>query len=472
MKLLALLILFALAQLSAAEEKSAAALIEDLQAVNSPITFYTEDFSFTEFPPLYPQLRLDEEQVWGENGLETIVELCKRGPEVLPLLLKHLDDHRETKTVFTPDHVKTPGISAFLDYRPNNPSELEILERNGLPRENPGPDYDQPIEGYILTVGDMCFALVGMITNRSYYPVVEEFGAQLNSTLHSPQLTEAIRERWSTNADRLNLYQQLKTDLEQGEPRFAISAATRLLYYFPDHSHQLVLSYFRKLIKDPQFEDSDLDQFLQNVSWSRHPEIQRTMRRFLRSSSNPDHIFSAAWTYRGSSDPRARLELLHLADRTKTRRDPRHWFTTHNLLELTFETFPAQKDATLTRFLRNAGSYACWAACKICEEDESPPLASLATLLSNRSKITGARYLVEGPGSVEWPEGKDYLPYRVCDQAYETIIRVLGDKRAHAQGTHEEMDQRIELLLERLNRPKERWQFTADELEALAKDSE
>lgn len=472
MKLLSLLALLTLTQLGVAGKKSAAALIEELQEVNSPITFYTSEFSYTEFPPLYPQLRFDEEPAWGESGLRTIVELVEQGPDILPLLLNHLDDYRLTKTIFTGDTIKTPGISAFLDYRPNDPTDLEAIERAGLPRKNPGPDFDQTVDRYVLTVGDMCFALIGMITNRSYYPMIEEFGAQLNSPLHSPQLIDAVRHRWNGKPDRLSLYQHLKADLEHGEPRFAIPAATRLLYFFPDHSHQLVLSYFRRLLKDPQYEDSHLDQFLQDTSWSRHPEIQGAMRRFLRSSSNPDHIFSAAWTYKGSTDPRARRELLLLANRTKSRRDPRYWLTTQTLLSLTLETFPQQKEETLASFLQNAGSYACWAACKVCEEVDDPPITTLATLLTNRSPITGARYLIEGPGSVEWPEDNDHLPYRISDQAYETITRLLGDEKSHARGTHDEMDQKIEQLITRLKQPSVRWPFSATELKAIAEDRE
>jgi hypothetical protein len=118
---------------------------------------------------------------------------------------------------------------------------------------------------------------------------------------------------------------------------------------------------------------------------------------------------------------------------------------------------------TVEGFLANAGPYAQTTACLVCEKVENAPLAVLAPLLLNRENSTGELYRVHS-------EGNDYLPFRICDRAYETISRLLGDEQTVATGTPEEMDAKIETLVKRLQGDPARWTFTATELKTRQRD--
>ncbi|NIP98165.1 MAG: hypothetical protein GWO24_33995, partial [Akkermansiaceae bacterium] len=283
-------------------------LIDQLVEVDSLRTFYAGTFQFKEFPPLEAD-PLDAsppspDASAAESAFQALTRLVERGPEALPYLLGHLTDERGTKTIVTDDFAVSMGLSTFIDYRRGNPRELAMLEDAGLPAENPGPDFDGVLEDYTLSVGDMCFTLIGMITNRSYYVLVDEFDAQLSSPTQSEPIATGVMVKWGPAPEPLDLYEQLKSDLESGDPRFSPSAATRLLYYFPGISDQLVIARLGKLLAAHQPGNDSLANYLEAISWSSHPRLMSTLRRFLQTATDPSQIAAAARVYRTTPDPR------------------------------------------------------------------------------------------------------------------------------------------------------------------------
>ncbi len=446
------------------------ALVEQLLEVDSSETFYAGSFRFTEFPPLdkaplapYP---LSGKAKPGDASFRALIRLVELGPRALPILLQHLDDDRQTKTIVPDELAKSLGPSAFVPFRPGSRREESAIRNAGLPEDNPGPDFDATVEDYTLTVGDMCFVLIGMITNRSYYVVVDEFDAQLNSPTRSEQMVTAVRGKWGPQPEAVELYEQLKMDLEIGGRLYSDSAAIRLLYYFPGHSDNLVIAQLGKLINEHQPGNENLADFLQAISWSSDPRIMSTLRRFLRTASDATQIAAAARVYGTIPDPRGHEQLLELADKLKPRRDPGHVEASRSILKLNLLTFPDRKEETLRRFLEGAGAYAQTSACVVSEEIDRAPVGTLAPLLAVESASTGDRYLIKGEGAERWPEADDYLPYRICDRAYETISRHLGDKETQATGTYAEMDTKIEALNRRLARRPASRPFTKSEIAA------
>jgi hypothetical protein len=444
------------------------ALIEQLLEVDSPQTFYAGTFRFTEFPPLdegaLTTTPLPKDSAPADAAFRAMVRLTELGPAALPLLLHHLDDKRETKTRVAEKHTKSIGPAAFVDFRPGDPREESAITKAGLPRSNPGPDFDELIDRYTLTVGDMCFTLIGMITNRSYYIVVDEFDAQLNSATQSGKIVTAVRGRLGTYPRRIELYQQLKNDLEQGKPRFANGAARRLLYYFPGLADNLLVAHLGKLMAAHQPGNDDLTKFLEAIAWSSDPRVMSTLRRFLLTATDASQLSAAAAVYAKSSDPRGHAQLVQLADRLKLRRGPDHVKASRVILALCLKNYPDRKEDTMRRFLQDAGAYACASACLVCEDLEDAPVAALAPLLKIKSKSTGDKYLIKGEGADKWPESDDSLPYRICDRAYETISRLLGDHDTLATGTHDEMDAKAEKLGQRLGNQPENWHFRPSEI--------
>ena len=162
-------------------------------------------------------------------------------------------------------------------------------------------------------------------------------------------------------------------------------------------------------------------------------------------------------------------QLLQLADKLKLRRDPGHVKASRMILGLNMRSFPDKREETVRRFLKRAGAYANTSACLVCEGIEVAPLAALAPLLKLTSRSTGERYLIKGEGAEKWPEDDDFFLYRICDPAYETISRLLGDKETLAVGSRKAMDDKIENLRERLAGKSKSWTFSASEIEIRQK---
>lgn len=451
----------------------APALIEQLLELNSMSTFYAGTFKVTEFPPLdeaplkdYP---LPSDTPPDQIAFRAMIRLVELGPAALPDLLKGMNDQRATKTEVTDEYAKSLGPSAYVDFRRGDRRDEAAIRAAGLPRSNPGPDFDEAIEDYTLTVGDVCFSLIGMITNRSYYLVVDEFDAQLNSPTRSEKIGKAVTAKWGAHPGTLDLYIQLKNDLEQGEPRYSNAAARRLLYYFPRQCENLIIAHLGKLNFEHEAGRDDLAEFIKAIVWSPNERIASTLRRFLVTATDAGQIAAASSVYGKSSDPRGYQQLLQLADRLKLRRDPAYVDASRVILGLNLLSFPNEKDQTVTHFLKGAGAYANTSALLVCEGVVDAPIEPLAPLLKIKSKSTGDKYLVKGEGAEKWPENDDYLPYRICDRAYETISRLLGDKETHATGLHEEMDLKIEKLGKRLDGKRSDWKFTESEIKARQK---
>jgi len=440
------------------------ALIDQLVEVDSMETFYAHSFRFKYFAPVdraplapYPLSNASPR----ESAYRALIHLVEKGPEALPSLLEHLDDERKTATSVTDDFAKSMGPSAFLDFRSGDPREASAAEEAGLPRTNPGPDFDITIDDYTLTVGDMCFVLIGMITNRSYYVLVDEFDAQLNSPTSSSEIVTAVREKWGAHPEPVDLYEHLKRDLESDNTLYSGSAARRLLYYFSKASDNLVIAKLGALINSHQPGNEDLADFLEAISWTSHPRIMSAMRRFLESADDPAQIAAAAPVYSVNPDPRGWEQLAQLADKLKLRRDPSYVEASRIILKLNLLSFPGNREDTIRRFLGGAGAYAQTSACVVCEDLGNVPVSALAPLLAIKDQSTGDQYPVKGKGMPD----DAYLPYRICDRAYETISRLLGDKNALATGTAEEMDARIATLAERLAGPPASWPFAGQETE-------
>jgi hypothetical protein len=222
-------------------------------------------------------------------------------------------------------------------------------------------------------------------------------------------------------------------------------------------------------MREHEAGSEDLADFLTAISWSTDPRIMSALRRFLHQANDATQIAAAVRVYGTAHDPRSHGHLLDLADKLKHRRDPAYVEASRAILELALLTFPEQKETTVARFLADAGTYAQTSACFVCVEMEDPPIAALAPLLAIKRRSTGDRYLIKGPGAEKWPKDDDSLPYRICDRAYETIARLLGDEHAVASGTHAEMDTRIESLARRLVGEPPTWSIGASEAKTRKK---
>ena len=157
-------------------------------------------------------------------------EIVRRGMAAMPALLSHLDDTRPTALLIGDDaKSRIPLFHYYNDeYRPRvkpaGPCDKSCYD-NGRPFTGP----------HIVTVGDVCFVLIGQIVNRPlmaarYQPTAILF---VNSPTQSPELAARVRADWQ-GATATDLEASLLSDLRTAPiDGMADSALRRLRLYYP-----------------------------------------------------------------------------------------------------------------------------------------------------------------------------------------------------------------------------------------------
>src|SRR4051794_18311356 len=127
-------------------------------------------------------------------------ELVRRGAAAMPELLRHLDDARKTRAVIKG---MFGGITYSAEFDRNGRTD------NAHPAGVVADAFDRkkrvklvnPPEGrsYEVTVGDLCFDIIGNIVNRGYQPVRYQPTAIVivNSPVLCPDLRDAVRAQWA-----------------------------------------------------------------------------------------------------------------------------------------------------------------------------------------------------------------------------------------------------------------------------------
>lgn len=177
-------------------------------------------------------------------------ELVRRGVRALPDLLNCLDDSR-------PTDLKIGGAGAFQFMFSEFGSEYDARLRKGTPIiKSLSNQQKQVALPYTVTVGDVCFALVGQITNRYLLPIRYQPTAELivNSPAHTSKLAERTRKDWTGVTDQV-LLASLLGDVESKNPDSCRGALTRLRFYFPSEYQKQKAGRLRSKIEAFEAEE-------------------------------------------------------------------------------------------------------------------------------------------------------------------------------------------------------------------------
>src|SRR5262249_7219769 len=145
----------------------------------------------------------------------------------------------------------------------NPANRAEQVALAALPREDERSLTDGP-EEYTVTIGDVCFVILGQIVGRHYLAVRYQptGGLIINSPTHDPFLAKAVRAIWSSPKPAQHLLDALLLDYSsRGVHRhpedafdewsvgsdLQVAAAMRLLYYFPQQAASLIAKRLRQL---------------------------------------------------------------------------------------------------------------------------------------------------------------------------------------------------------------------------------
>jgi hypothetical protein len=189
----------------------------------------------------------------GDEAEKVFQEVVALGPAAMPVLLAHLDD--STPTGLVVEHGGGFGgmwLSAEVDVNPALVDEVRVVNKNlGLPEDATrerygfsGDDITRTIFRHVVTVGDVCFALLGQITNRPYEAVRGQPTACIvvNSPTSDPRIAGAVRAQWEGRDIRRALAQRLDSDLWTTDVEWpATGALERLLAWYPDSVQEVVV---------------------------------------------------------------------------------------------------------------------------------------------------------------------------------------------------------------------------------------
>jgi hypothetical protein len=230
---------------------TAADLIDKLATESEEGVGYQSATSWSGFSPIDEALHF-EGGILGSPKPKTssvMRELVSRGATVLPELIKHIDDNRETHIV-----VANRAIwhSNEYDPRSSDPKNLPT----GLALAPGGRDVlnDRDLMSkYTLRVGDLCFVAIGQIVNRNLFVARYQHTMcfVLSSPVHTPELAAAVKRDWAG----LTIEQHKKSLMQDALTKFpskAPSAIVRLLFYYPKEGEDLVL----KLLSRPLYNRS------------------------------------------------------------------------------------------------------------------------------------------------------------------------------------------------------------------------
>lgn len=170
-------------------------------------------------------------------------ELARRGPQVLPQLIGHLNDKRPTKLAIDGNSFMFRYFSDEYDPkdRPakDSPQSHEKLEKR----------FDS---GYTIKVGDVCYAVIGQIVNRRLTPVRYQptAGLVINSPIEVPSLVERIKKDWG-GLDVPAHKASLIADASSGDDVWTFGPALeRLRFYYPDDYERLKGGDLKKQIAE------------------------------------------------------------------------------------------------------------------------------------------------------------------------------------------------------------------------------
>ena len=431
----------------------ASKLIEALAEIAKPDYGFSPTLRGEAFPPV-PGSERDYAWIYTDHGLDrstAVLGLVELGPRAIPSLLEHIDDGRPTRL-----EVKAPRWGGSVDHAcelPINPAiaaERAALEEAGISMfpDRRSTFLAASVEHHVVTVGDVCFAILGMITNRPYAAVrYQPSGlAVVNSPAREPRLAAAARRMWDVPDHRAALFRRLLVDFHSRGARtwsFEVGASMRLLHYFPVESAPLIV---RRL------EDSGMPlhpELMQAVAWCQTPEVREALRAIARESDEKAIVIACTPAMAGAADESylAKLQAM-LSISNRGYEYPNN--DSCGLLAAIADLFPGRAAAVFREYLETGGSESAINLVELFDHSflEIAP-SVLVPVLDDTSEGMGYYLEVQADSGTRAERPED-VPMRLCDNAYFILSAALGEKDDRPGRSKEDMDARIALLRQRL----------------------
>ncbi len=238
---------------------------------------------------------------------DAMQELVRRGPAAMPALLAHLDDPRKTQARvegfisfrYVPHYdrnwrgkiVSVEGI--FFDWDPGF-ADKESIRPRATTRPGDGGVSDDD-DGYTMAVGDICFELIGQITNRDFKPskYIPSGNIRVSPPVVFPSLAAAVRKEWSGLTPARHRESLIADVTMPDNSSRAVNGVRLLTTYYSD----VVPHAVKRRLALPEYHSEAVNDFVRNVYFSYDlPEAKRRVREFAgRSPGERDGLIEALW---------------------------------------------------------------------------------------------------------------------------------------------------------------------------------
>lgn len=205
--------------------------------------------SALEFLPLDASL---EPQAPPKEHDRPVLDLIRLGVEAVPALVAHLDDDRPTRI----EPQRVDGFSEFLDW--NRRSKVDVPFWGEKPLST-AEAQSKRITQYRLTVGDLCYEVLGQIVNRDYYCSYSFgcFASGINSPGQSPLMRIHVKKTWA-GLTRERHRELLIADFREADcANRRLGAYIRLAFYYPESVEDVVVEELAR----PHYSEEEVDTF-------------------------------------------------------------------------------------------------------------------------------------------------------------------------------------------------------------------
>lgn len=189
-------------------------------------------------------------------GSETLHELVRRGVAAVPYLIAHLNDGRRARVTLSLKPGRVSRIRYFDDYDYNARVTESPVRRCDREEEAQPPSS----QSYTVTVGDLCYVILGEIVNRSFHPVRYGLGDDIlvSSPVALRSLRGAVRREWGGLTRERHQAALMRDILEPDYEERRIYACLLLGYFYPEALESAIV----RQLKQPRYDPFEVHTFI------------------------------------------------------------------------------------------------------------------------------------------------------------------------------------------------------------------
>lgn len=461
---------------SAAEVTQIKSLIRQLAKISRPDLGLTPNVAGMEFAPIldseFPDAKVNLRQ------LSAFVKLVRLGPRALPFLLEALSDATPTKVTFKPGGIVWVMLfSNEVEGNPANARERKILAR--MPNREDDMSRQERNPSHRITVGDLCFNIIGQIVGRSYEAIRYQPSGNyiVNSPTRDPSIVQAVRAIWSSSNPEQHLMNSLLLDFatrgihknKEDEPMSEWSignipqrtAARRLLFYFPRLTSSLVAQRLNQLKVEAVRYTSDADvarwrkrelangvtagELVNMVNWCTEPQIRAALLGLFQRAGDSEVLMASLPALSPSQhwsliERQFEKSFAHVSDSDDG------WYGANTKALVALRRLGGDKARSLYHdYLKQRTAQRCFLVCNALEKTRGEWDREFLWPMLVDKRVSMGNY-----HSIRPDTNNPALLIRVCDAAAEVISKHRKELSFTMVGTKKELDRQIQQIRRQL----------------------